>query len=71
MRQAHLKQKSLFNNALTAFEQATLEQLVSYKAKNDNEIKRFLQCEKLKQTAIALCTKWNAARKIHGLEPWT
>ena len=56
---------------LNAFEQATLEQLVSYKAKNENDIARFMQCEKLQNQAKTLCQKWNKQRTNNGWEPWT
>ena len=52
------------------FQQATLEQLVSYKAKNTDDIQRLLQCEKLKNMAVLLCEKWNKQRTVIGLEAW-
>ena len=55
---------------IAAFEQATLEQLVSYKAKDENDIQRLLNCEKLKHEAIQLCKKWNDQRKARRLKPW-
>ena len=56
--------------ALNAFEQATLEQLVSFKAKNESDIERFLSSKTLITEAKALCEKWNKNRKKIGLERW-
>ena len=56
--------------ALTSFEKATLEQLVSFKAKNESDIQRFLSSKTLKTEAKALCKKWNENRKTKGLECW-
>ena len=55
---------------LTQFEQITLEQLVSYKAKETGDIARLLKCEKLIKQAVSLCKKWNKTRKSKKLEPW-
>ncbi len=55
---------------MTEFELATLNQLVSYKAKTEKDIERFLQCKKLQHEAVTLCKQWNATRKQKGLEPW-
>ncbi|WP_158683777.1 hypothetical protein [Pseudoalteromonas sp. T1lg22] len=55
---------------MTEFEQATLETLVSEKAKDDDEISRLLTSEKLKAEAIALVKKWNKQRQKMGLRPW-
>ena len=55
---------------LTRFEQATLETLVSFKAKTKADIVRLLACEKLINQAISLCLKWDEQRIKLGLEPW-
>jgi len=55
---------------VTAFEQATLEQLVSFYAKNDNDIERLLRCENMKNRAVAHVQTWNEQRIKLGLIPW-
>ncbi|MBE0379210.1 hypothetical protein [Pseudoalteromonas prydzensis] len=55
---------------MTEFEQATLETLVSFKAKDQAEIKQLLTNKKLKKEACALVKKWNDKRKQLGLIPW-
>lgn len=56
---------------LTAFQQITLEQLVSFKAVHEKDIERLLSSDKLKLEAIELCNKWKEQRINSGLEPWT
>lgn len=62
---------------LTDFEQATLEQLVSYKiSKNKGEseesvqirIKQATESESLIKECILLCIKWNRKRILLGLK---
>ncbi|MFU2508673.1 hypothetical protein [Pseudoalteromonas sp. ASV78] len=55
---------------MTDFEQATLETLVSFKAKDKKEINRLLTNKKLQQEACQLVKKWNDKRKQLGLVPW-
>jgi|GEM_PF-1497755 len=55
---------------LTNFEQATVEQLISFKAKAESDIQRLMHCEKLRSEAVALVQKWDMQRINKGLEPW-
>ncbi|WP_161936775.1 hypothetical protein [Pseudoalteromonas sp. H103] len=55
---------------MNSFEQATLETLVSFKAKKPEEISRLLTNKKLQQEAYQLVKKWNDKRKQLGLVPW-
>lgn len=55
---------------LTPFEQATLEQLVSFKAKEECEIEHLLKDERLQQEAIKKVAQWDKERISKGLEPW-
>ncbi|MGS0535320.1 hypothetical protein [Pseudoalteromonas sp. SaAl2] len=55
---------------MNSFEQATLETLVSFKAKKPEEISRLLTNKKLQQEACQLVKKWNDKRKQLGLAPW-
>ena len=55
---------------MNSFEQATLETLVSFKAKKPEEISRLLTNKKLQQEACELVKKWNDKRKQLGLVPW-
>ncbi len=56
--------------ALTPFENATLEQLVSFKAKNESDIERLMLSAALHKQAKALVIKWNKNRQQIGLKPW-
>lgn len=71
--------QSSFEFPLTDFEQATLEQLVSYKiGKNKNEtddsvnnrIEEMLKSEKLIAEAKVLVNKWATIRKQKSLKPY-
>lgn len=53
---------------LSDFEQATLEQLVSFKAKKDKDIARLMNCKKLKQEVIEMVAKWDLQRISMNLE---
>ena len=55
---------------MTDFEQATLETLVSFKAKDQAEIKQLLTNKKLKKEACELVKKWNEQCLKLGLTPW-
>ena len=55
---------------MNSFERATLETLVSFKAKKQEEITRLLTNKKLQQEACQLVNKWNEERKQLGLTPW-
>lgn len=55
---------------MNSFEQATLETLVSFKAKKPEEISRLLTSKKLQQEACQLVKKWNEQRLKLGLTPW-
>ena len=57
--------------ALTEFEQVTLDQLISYRAKNDSDIEKLSTCEKLKALAIEKVALWQKQRLALGLEPWS
>ncbi len=56
---------------MNSFEQATLETLVSFKAKDQKEISRLLTSKKLQKEARQLVKKWNDKRQQLGLAPWT
>jgi len=56
---------------MNSFEQATLETLVSFKAKDQKEISRLLTSKKLQNEACQLVKKWNDKRQQLGLVPWT
>ena len=56
---------------MNSFEQATLETLVSFKAKDQKEISRLLTSKKLQKEACQLVKKWNDKRHQLGLVPWT
>lgn len=69
----------LFETELTDFEQATVEQLVSYRiAQKDGEtdeevnarIEKLCQSEALKSEAMQLVAKWNKQRIDKGLKPF-
>lgn len=55
---------------MTSFERATLETLVSFKARNDKQISQLLTDKALHEEAKALVKKWNDKRKQLGLVPW-
>lgn len=68
-----------FEITLNEFEQATAEQLVSYKIskgekETDQEVKErinlMISSDKLKLEAIALVRKWNDQRLKLNLNPW-
>ena len=58
------------NFPLNDFEQATLEQLISYKAKTEDDIERLMMSESLINKAKELVLKWNKTRIEIGLSPW-
>lgn len=69
-----------FKEQLTEFEQATVEQLVSYRiAKKDGEtgesvnarIEAMCSSDKLKAEAMVLVAKRNRIRKEKGLKPYS
>lgn len=57
-------------NNMNAFELATLETLVSFQAKNEADITRLLNCQKLKEQAKTKVKQWNDKRIEQGLTPW-
>ena len=63
-----MKQSS-FNFALTEFEQATLEQLISYKCKDEADIERLMSEQKNIDEAKRLVHKWAVIRRDKGLKP--
>lgn len=63
-----MKQSS-FNFALTDFEQATLEQLISYKCKDEADIERLMSEQKNIDEAKRLVHKWSVIRRDKGLKP--
>jgi hypothetical protein len=52
-----------FDFALTEFEQATLEQLISYKCKDENDLTRLMSDQKNIDEAKRLTHKWAVIRK--------
>lgn len=68
-----------FDFPLSAFEEATVEQLVSFKIKKgkkestrsvNKRIKIMINSDKLKAEAIKLVNKWNKKRIKLGLKTW-
>lgn len=55
---------------LTPFEEATLEQLVSFKAKDESDIRRYMNSEELKLEVKSLVQLWDRDRLRKGLKPW-
>ena len=55
---------------MNSFEQATLEQLVSYKASTDADISRLMNSERLKSEVRAMVARWNINRVNSGLKPF-
>ena len=54
--------------ALTDFEQATLEQLISYKAATEEDITRLMSSDKLIGKVKSMCLRWNRKRIELGLK---
>jgi len=59
-----------FDFPLTDFEQATLEQLISYKCKDEGDIERLMNDPKNISHAKALVNKWSLIRKKKNLKPY-
>ena len=59
-----------FDFPLTDFEQATLEQLISYKCKDEGDIERLMNDPKNIIQAKALVNKWSLIRKKKNLKPY-
>ena len=59
-----------FDFNLTDFEQATLEQLISYKCKDEGDIERLMNDPKNIKQAKALVSKWSLIRKKKKLKPY-
>lgn len=59
-----------FDFPLTDFEQATLEQLISYKCKDEGDIERLINDPKNIKQAKALVSKWSLIRKKKKLKPY-
>ena len=55
---------------LTDFEQATLEQLVSFKAVKEKDIERLINDTSLQQEVIRMVASWDKQRIEKGLNPW-
>lgn len=47
-----------------------MDQLVSYKAATDKDVKRLVNCDKLKLEVKAMVHRWNKARIKLNLKPW-
>ena len=54
---------------LTDFEQVTLEQLISYKCKDEADIERLMGEQKNIDEAKRLVHKWSVIRRDKGLKP--
>ena len=59
-----------FDFPLTDFEQATLEQLISYKCKDEGDIPRLMSDPKNIKQAKALVSKWSLIRVKKSLKPY-
>lgn len=59
-----------FDFQLTEFEQATLEQLISYKCKDKGDIERLMNDPKNITQAITLVSKWNDIRASKKLKAY-
>lgn len=62
--------QSSFDFPLTDFEQSTLEQLISYKCKDEGDIERLMNDPKNIKQAKALVSKWSLIRKKKKLKPY-
>ena len=62
--------QSSFDFDLTDFEQATLEQLISYKCKDESDIDRLMNDPKNIAKAKELVNKWSLIRKKKNLKPY-
>lgn len=62
--------QSSFDFPLTDFEQATLEQLISYKCKDEGDIDRLMNDPKNIERAKQLVNKWSLIRKNKNLKPY-
>ena len=62
--------QSSFDFNLTDFEQATLEQLISYKCKDEGDIERLMNDHKNITQAKSLVSKWLLIRKKKNLKPY-
>jgi len=62
--------QSSFDFPLTDFEQATLEQLISYKCKDEDDIERLMNDPKNIERAKELVTKWSIIRVKKKLKPY-
>ncbi len=62
--------QSAFDFPLTEFEQATLEQLISYKCKDIGDIERLINDPKNITKAKELVNKWALVRKSKNLKPY-
>lgn len=60
-----------FKEQLTEFEQATLEQLISYKCKDEKDIDQLMNDQRNIVEAKRLVAKWNRIRKEKGLKPYS
>lgn len=63
--------QDMFYEPLTEFEQATLEQLVSYRARDDEHISKLLKCTKLQEQAKQMVFRWNNKRIELGLKAFS
>ena len=61
--------KSSFDFALTDFEHVTLEQLISYRCKDEADIERLMNDQKNIDEAKRLVHKWAIIRRDKGLRP--
>jgi len=62
--------QSSFDFPLTDFEQATLEQLISYKCKDEDDIERLMNDPKNIQRAKEFVNKWSIIRVKKKLKPY-
>jgi len=59
-----------FDFGLNDFEQATLEQLISYKCKDKGDIERLMGDRKNIDEAKRLVLKWSLTRKLKNLKSY-
>ena len=62
--------QAYFDFPLTDFEQATLDQLISYKCKSKDDIERLMINPENIEQAKSLVMKWNKTRKQEKLKPY-
>jgi hypothetical protein len=62
--------QSSFEFPLTEFEQATLEQLISYRCKDESDVDRLMNDPKNILDARLSVERWNSKRVKLGLKPW-